>query len=342
MYLKIFYFITFFLLSSPQAFSSDKKEDSPGKCRKAVNSLSESEEGINTEKPTEELLSVLLLPLKSLGLSVHAYRSLKESGIKRLWDLVQMTEQQLLSIPNFGKISLNQVKVKLSKKDLSLKMEFEEHLRAKYLETLEKERSVKEEMPPQVPFIVEFYPILALPIQSLNFPIPSYDDLENNNINYVGDFIQKTEEELISKLNLGIENLYEAKALLSKRGLWFGMLFVNWPPPPKMLKELGIVARKIHSRVLYHPQLTPIEKEVLKMRFAIQDKDTQTSKEVRQVFDLSEQAISRIERETLQKLYRFARYSLGMEDITSPDLMNQDHVEELLKRLDERKKKLLY
>lgn len=83
----------------------------------------------------QEKLSLLGLSLRSksasvfipssafngLKLTVRATNCFKDRGIKNLIDLCQKTEAELLAIPNFGRVSLKQVKKDLSVLGLALK-----------------------------------------------------------------------------------------------------------------------------------------------------------------------------------------------------------------------------
>jgi DNA-directed RNA polymerase subunit alpha len=66
---------------------------------------------------------ILLLPVDELELTVRAANCLKAEHIYRIGDLVQKTEQELLSTPNLGKVSLWEIKTALQKRNLSLGME---------------------------------------------------------------------------------------------------------------------------------------------------------------------------------------------------------------------------
>ncbi|MHC4960053.1 MAG: DNA-directed RNA polymerase subunit alpha [Planctomycetota bacterium] len=69
----------------------------------------------------------LALPISDLDLSVRASNCLESENIKTIGDLISMGEPQLLSLKNFGKTSLREVKQKLSNVGLSLEMASEEY-----------------------------------------------------------------------------------------------------------------------------------------------------------------------------------------------------------------------
>ncbi len=49
-------------------------------------------------------------------------------------------------------------------------------------------------------------------------------------IQYIGDLVQRTEVELLKTPNLGKKSLTEIKDVLASRGLSLGMRPENWPP----------------------------------------------------------------------------------------------------------------
>ncbi|MDI6689179.1 MAG: DNA-directed RNA polymerase subunit alpha [Actinomycetota bacterium] len=65
--------------------------------------------------------TALTSPIEDLDLSVRSYNCLKKQGIHNLEQLLQCTEEDLLNIRNFGAKSIEEVKDKLAKLNLSLK-----------------------------------------------------------------------------------------------------------------------------------------------------------------------------------------------------------------------------
>jgi DNA-directed RNA polymerase subunit alpha len=60
--------------------------------------------------------------------------------------------------------------------------------------------------------------------------VRSANCLKAENINYIGDLIQRTEVELLRTPNLGKKSLTEIKEVLESHGLALGMRVENWPP----------------------------------------------------------------------------------------------------------------
>jgi DNA-directed RNA polymerase subunit alpha len=72
--------------------------------------------------------------------------------------------------------------------------------------------------------------VLCLPVDDLELTVRSANCLKAENINYIGDLIQRTETELLKTPNLGRKSLNEIKEVLATRGLSLGMKLENWPP----------------------------------------------------------------------------------------------------------------
>jgi len=76
----------------------------------------------------------------------------------------------------------------------------------------------------------EIDPILIRPIDDLELTVRSANCLKAENINFIGDLIQRTEVELLKTPNLGKKSLTEIKDVLGGRGLSLGVKLENWPP----------------------------------------------------------------------------------------------------------------
>ena len=74
-------------------------------------------------------------------------------------------------------------------------------------------------------------PILLRPVDELELTVRSANCLKAENINYIGDLVQRTEVELLRTPNLGKKSLTEIKEVLEAHGLALGMRLENWPPP---------------------------------------------------------------------------------------------------------------
>ena len=76
----------------------------------------------------------------------------------------------------------------------------------------------------------EFDPVLLRPVDDLELTVRSANCLKAESINFIGDLVQKTENELLKTPNLGKKSLTEIKDVLASRSLSLGMKLENWPP----------------------------------------------------------------------------------------------------------------
>ena len=85
----------------------------------------EEEEVSKLPEETEKLNENLFRSVDELELSVRSANCLKHANIKRIGDLVQKTEAEILATKNFGRKSLNEIKEILTEMGLSLGMRLE-------------------------------------------------------------------------------------------------------------------------------------------------------------------------------------------------------------------------
>jgi DNA-directed RNA polymerase subunit alpha len=67
-------------------------------------------------------------------------------------------------------------------------------------------------------------------VDELELSVRSANCLKNDNIIYIGDLVQKTEQEMLRTPNFGRKSLNEIKEVLAQMGLHLGMEIANWPP----------------------------------------------------------------------------------------------------------------
>ena len=67
-------------------------------------------------------------------------------------------------------------------------------------------------------------------VDELELSVRSANCLKNDNIIYIGDLVQKSEQEMLRTPNFGRKSLNEIKEVLAQMGLELGMEIVNWPP----------------------------------------------------------------------------------------------------------------
>ena len=67
-------------------------------------------------------------------------------------------------------------------------------------------------------------------VDELELSVRSANCLKNDNIVYIGDLVQKTEQEMLRTPNFGRKSLNEIKEVLTAMGLTLGMAVTGWPP----------------------------------------------------------------------------------------------------------------
>jgi len=82
----------------------------------------------------------------------------------------------------------------------------------------------------EAPKLPQVDPILLRPVDDLELTVRSANCLKAENIYYIGDLIQRSENELLKTPNLGRKSLNEIKEILASKGLTLGMKLENWPP----------------------------------------------------------------------------------------------------------------
>ncbi len=82
----------------------------------------------------------------------------------------------------------------------------------------------------EVPQVTQIDPVYLLPVDDLELTVRSANCLKAENINFIGDLTQRTEQELLKTPNLGRKSLNEIKEVLARRGLTLGKKLENWPP----------------------------------------------------------------------------------------------------------------
>ncbi len=112
---------------------------------------------------------------------------------------------------------------KILKEQLGLFINFEE--RAEGLE----ERPA-EEMPPLNENLYRSVHELELSVRAANC-------LRNASIRYIGELVQKTEQEMLKTKNFGRKSLNEIKEILTEMGLQLGMKLENFVPPEQPLER---------------------------------------------------------------------------------------------------------
>src|SRR6478752_9662603 len=69
-------------------------------------------------------------------------------------------------------------------------------------------------------------------VDELELSVRSANCLQNANIRYIGELVQKTEAEMLKTKNFGRKSLKEIKEILAEMGLTLGMKLEGWVAPP--------------------------------------------------------------------------------------------------------------
>lgn len=75
-----------------------------------------------------------------------------------------------------------------------------------------------------------FNPALLKKVDELELSVRSANCLKNDNLVYIGDLVQKTENDMLRTPNFGRKSLNEIKEVLGQMGLYLGMQVEAWPP----------------------------------------------------------------------------------------------------------------
>lgn len=80
------------------------------------------------------------------------------------------------------------------------------------------------------PEAIAFNENLLRPVEELELSVRSANCLKKAEIRYIGELVQKTEQEMLKTKNFGRKSLNEIKEILAEMGLSLGMKVEGWPP----------------------------------------------------------------------------------------------------------------
>jgi DNA-directed RNA polymerase subunit alpha len=164
------------------------------------------------ERRRDKRNQVLEIPVTDFELSVRSRNCLRKMNIRTLGDLIQHTEQELLSYKNFGETSLQEIKDMLTSKNLHLGMSVEP----------------RDDSPRPSPLSVLLGTAPAAPVRpagpsikmaDLELSARSRKALERLGIETIDDLAKLTEEKLLACKNFGETSLNEVKQLLRRYNL---------------------------------------------------------------------------------------------------------------------------
>ena len=96
---------------------------------------------------------------------------------------------------------------------------------------------------------------LIRPVEDLELSVRSANCLQQAQIKYIGDLVQKSEAEMLKTKNFGRKSLNEIKDILVDMGLSLGMKVENWPPKELIEKER---AQQLAGEGPIPPQQPPV------------------------------------------------------------------------------------
>jgi DNA-directed RNA polymerase subunit alpha len=105
---------------------------------------------------------------------------------------------------------------KILKEQLSIFLNFEESVDSFSPQLSEEEQRLNEN--------------LLKTVDELELSVRSANCLATANIRYIGELVQKTEQEMLNTKNFGRKSLKEIQDVLTKMGLQLGMKMDGWPP----------------------------------------------------------------------------------------------------------------
>lgn len=88
--------------------------------------------------------------------------------------------------------------------------------------------AINHAQPPETELLID--PIFLRSVDDLELTVRSANCLKAESIYFIGDLVQRTEQELLRTPNLGKKSLNEMKDVLMSRGLTLGMRLETWPP----------------------------------------------------------------------------------------------------------------
>jgi DNA-directed RNA polymerase subunit alpha len=159
----------------------------------------------DAERLRNQQLKLLQTNIADFELSVRSRNCLQMMNIHTLGDLVQKTEPELLSYPNFGETSLMEIKEILKNKNIRLGQSLKPGSLINANEEVEQHDQND--------------PILKTTISSLKLSIRSAKVLEALGVVNIGELIQFTEEQLLAQKNFGKTSIKELNAKLMEFGL---------------------------------------------------------------------------------------------------------------------------
>ncbi len=210
--------------------------------------------GLQTLSPSQSYNQQLPLdfPLRQsqkareLDLSIPPAKGLRKSRIHYVEQLIQITESELLKIPNLGYRSVDEIKKKLAQIGLVLAADRDDRPQ------LERTRLSKQD-----------FANLVRGVEELDLSVRASKCLEQLGIKYIGDLVHAKKEDLLESKNFGRRTFSEINQKLKKMNLRLEMSVANWPPPniQETIKKLNPQIEKMMARQLPHKNADNLQEE---------------------------------------------------------------------------------
>jgi DNA-directed RNA polymerase subunit alpha len=171
------------------------------------------------ERQKRENLSIDEIPIDAIFTPIKKIRyAVSQARVGQQTDYDKLT----IEIETDGSVSPQNAlayAAKILKEQLSVFINFNED----YASPMQDEEAGK--------LLAPLNPNLDKPIEDLELSVRSANCLKNADINFIGELVQKTEQEMLRTKNFGRKSLNEIKALLDEMGLSLGMKVENWTHP---------------------------------------------------------------------------------------------------------------
>lgn len=114
-------------------------------------------------------------------------------------------------------------------------------LKDQYTVFINFEEDIEEDMPVKVDEKTRVFENLNKPVSELELSVRSANCLQNADIKFIGELVQRSEGEMLRTKNFGRKSLNEIKEMLHDMGLSLGMKIDNWIPPEVVPQDDVIV-----------------------------------------------------------------------------------------------------
>jgi DNA-directed RNA polymerase subunit alpha len=150
---------------------------------------------------------VMEVSINDFELSVRSRNCLKRMNIRTLGDLTRISEQQLLGSKNFGETSLDEIRIVMKAKGLSIG------------QSLEQGTAHEMRLRPNSNMSPEEQAMMGKPVSDLNLSVRARKCMNRLSITTIGELVMRTQDELMEAKNFGVTSLTEVREKLTAMGL---------------------------------------------------------------------------------------------------------------------------